>query len=163
MGLEFSHLISTNKRAGILSFEFHLIESKWSSHIQHSVGKTKQQLSSLFHKQEHIRISSWWAQGDGGYHSLKTKTNLGCTPSSHVIIGRDIQRLHLWLKAYMYKHLEKERVEDELPSFSMLVMASPILKHCAKHGRRIMNIFWQPWLSYSMRSFFLVHEILPYA
>ena len=35
------------------------------------------------------------------------------------------------LKAYMYKHLEKERVEEELPSFSMLVMkcsaASPYL------------------------------------
>ena len=81
-------------------------------------------------------------------HLLKTKTKLGCTPSSHVIIGRDIQRLHLWLKAYMYKHLEKERVEEELPSFSMLVMkcstASPILKHCAKHGRRIMSILWQP-------------------
>ena len=44
--------------------------------------------------------------------------------------------------------LEKERVEEELPSFSMLVMkcsaASPILKHCAKHGRRIMSILWQP-------------------
>ena len=68
-------------------------------------------------------------------HLLKTKTKLGCTPSSHAIIGRDIERLHLWLKAYMYKHLEKERVEKELPSFSMLVMkcsaASPILKHCA--------------------------------
>ena len=55
---------------------------------------------------------------------MKTKTNLGCTPSSHVIIGRDIQRLHLWLKAYI------ERVEEELPSFSMLVMkcsvASPL-------------------------------------
>ena len=23
--------------------------------------------------------------------------------------------LHLWLKAYIYKHLEKERVEEELP------------------------------------------------
>ena len=38
----------------------------------------------------------------------------------------------------------------------MLVMkcsaASPILKHCAKHGRRIMSILCQPWLSYSMRS-----------
>src|SRR6185312_9331254 len=44
----------------------------------------------------------------------------------------------------MYKHLEKEKVEEELPSFSMLVMkcsaASPILKHCAKHGRRIMSL-----------------------
>ena len=67
----------------------------------------------------------------------------------------------------MYKHLEKERVEEELPFFSMLVMkcsaASPILKHCAKHVRRIMSILWKPWLSYSMRSFFLVHEILSHA
>ena len=81
-------------------------------------------------------------------HLFKTKTKLGCTPSSHVIIGRDKQMLHLWLKACMYKHLKKERVEEELPSFSMLEMkcsaASPILKHCAKHGKRIMSTLWQP-------------------
>ena len=53
---------------------------------------------------------------------MKTETNLVCNPSRHVIIERDIQMLHLWLKAYMYKYLEKERVEEELPSFSMLIM-----------------------------------------
>jgi len=46
----------------------------------------------------------------------------------------------------------------------MLVMkcsaASLILKHCAKHGRRIMSILWQPWLPYSMRSFFLMLSMM---
>ena len=69
------------------------------------------------------------------------------------------------VKGIYVQALEKDRVEEELPSFSMLVMkcsaSSPILKHCAKHGKRIISILWQPWSSYSMRSFFLVHEFSP--
>ena len=37
------------------------------------------------------------------------------------------------VKAYMYKHLEKERVEEELPSFSMLVMKCSAWKKNHEH------------------------------
>jgi hypothetical protein len=66
-------------------------------------------------------------------HLLKIKlTNLGCPPSSHVI-DREINTNVAYGKG-------------KLPSFSMLIVkcsvASPMLKHCAWHGKRMMNILW---------------------
>ena len=81
-------------------------------------------------------------------HLLKTKTKLGCPPRSQVIIERYTNVASMVEGIYVHAFRKKKRVEEELPSFSMLVMkcsaASPILKHCAKHGRRIMSILWQP-------------------
>jgi hypothetical protein len=53
--------------------------------------------------------------------------------------------------------MNKDKIKGELPSFSMLVVkcnvASPMLKHCAWHGKRMMSILWWRWSLNSMWPF----------
>jgi hypothetical protein len=63
--------------------------------------------------------------------------------------------------------MNKDKVKGDLPSFSMLVVkcsvASPMVKHCAFHGERMMSILVKVILVPHVAFFPFVLQILPHA